>query len=407
MTVVPRPPASESPPQAAGEPESAGRAAAALLAGLPGMGPRRLTALLDAWPPAEAWARAVSGDAGRLVDQSGTSLVLDAKGAVDHVLVRAWEHAAWGSAPAAVLAAHRARAVQIVLRDDTAYPAALRADIEPPAVLFAQGDLRCLDGPRVAIIGTRRCTGAGAGVARELGRDLTAAGVAVVSGLALGIDGAAHRGALDTLAAPTGGAAPVGAAPVGVVGSGLDIVYPARHRDLWQAVAGRGLLLGEAPLGVRPAAWRFPARNRIIAALADVVVVVESHIAGGSLHTVAEAMRRDIPVMAVPGSVRSPAAAGANQLLADGCHPVRDAADVLVALGLTPGIRRRRTDRRPVPDPAGLAVLEAFAWEPATLEHLAVRTGLGLAPLAVTVHGLVAAGWIRPEGGWFERVPAP
>jgi DNA processing protein len=306
-----------------------------------------------------------------------------------------------------VSAAHRALGVQILLRDDTAYPAPLHADIEPPAVLFAQGDLGCLDGPRVAIIGTRRCTGAGAGVARELGRDLTAAGVAVVSGLALGIDGAAHRGALATLAATADGAAPAGAAPVGVVGSGLDTVYPARHRDLWEAVAGCGLLLGEAPLGVRPAAWRFPARNRIIAALADVVVVVESHAAGGSLHTVAEAIRRDIPVMAVPGSVRSPAAAGANQLLAEGCHPVRDATDVLVAVGLTPGARRRRADRRPGPDAAGLAVLEAFAWEPATLEHLAVRTGLGLAQLAVTIEALVTTGWIRSEGGWYERLAAP
>jgi DNA processing protein len=371
------------------------------------MGPRRLTALLDEWAPAEAWARATSGDAARLVGAHGTSLVLDANGAIEHALVRAWERASWGTTPAQAIAAHRAQGVQVLLRDDTTYPAALLADIEPPAVLFTQGDLGCLDSPRVAIIGTRRCTGTGAGIARELGRELTAAGVAVVSGLALGIDGAAHRGALDVLTAAEDGAAPAAGAPVGVVGSGLDTVYPARHRDLWDAVAARGVLLAEAPLGVRPAAWRFPARNRIIAALADVVVVVESHAAGGSLHTVAEAIRRDIPVMAVPGSVRSPAAAGANQLLADGCHPVRDATDVLVALGLTPAVRRRRTDHRPGPDAVGLAVLEAFAWEPATLEHLAVRTGLDLGQLAVTVEGLVTTGWIRSEGGWYERLVAP
>lgn len=408
MTMVPHPhPTAGTPPPAVAEPDGAALAAAALLAGLPGMGPRRLAALLDEWAPVEAWARATSGDAGRLVAADGTSLVLDAKGAAGHALVRAWQHASWGSAPGEVVAAHRALGVQILLRADAAYPAPLRADIEPPAVLFAQGDLRCLDGPRVAIIGTRRCTGAGAGIARELGRELTAAGVAIVSGLALGIDGAAHRGALDALAAAGDDPRSAAAAPVGVVGSGLDVVYPARHRDLWEAIAGRGVLLGEAPLGVRPAAWRFPARNRIIAALADVVVVVESHHAGGSLHTVAEALRRDLPVMAVPGSVRSPAAAGTNQLLADGCHPVRDATDVLVALGLTPGARRRRADHRPAPGAAGLAVLEAFAWEPATLEHLAVRTGLGLAELAVTVEGLVTTGWIRSEGGWYERVVAP
>jgi len=115
-----------------------------------------------------------------------------------------------------------------------------RDDPDPPAVLFALGDLAALDATRVAIVGTRRCTGTGAGFARELGRELSEAGVAVVSGLALGIDGASHRGVLDA-----------GGRPVGVVGSGLDVVYPSRHRDLWTRVSGEGVLLSEAPLGAR------------------------------------------------------------------------------------------------------------------------------------------------------------
>jgi DNA processing protein len=235
-------------------------------------------------------------------------------------------------------------------------------------------------------------------MARELGRDLAAAGVVVVSGLALGIDGAAHRGALD--AARVGSAVP----PVGVIGCGHDEPYPSRHRELWQQVADAGVLLGEAPLGTRPAPWRFPARNRIIAALADVVVVVESHAAGGSLLTVREAMDRDVEVMAVPGSVRSPAAAGTNQLLADGCHPVRDVDDVLVALGLVPGGRRTAVDRRPAPDASGRALLEAFDWEPTTLEQLALRTGRPLPELALSLLRLEADGWVAGSGAWYERV---
>ena len=333
---------------------------AILLAGHPGVGPRRLAELL-AGPGAEQGWRDVGGDP--LVD------------------------------PERVLGAHREAGVEVLLLDDPAYPERLRSDPEPPAVLFVRGDLQAIDSTSVAIVGTRRCTGSGAGVARELGRDLTEAGVAIVSGLALGIDGAAHRGVLDA-----------GGAPVGVVGSGLDVVYPSRHRDLWDKVTSDGVLLGEAALGVRPAAWRFPARNRIIAALAEVVVVVESHATGGSMHTVHEAIERDRLVMAVPGSVRSPSAAGTNQLIAEGCPPVRDATDVLVALGLSAATRAAAPDPRARPDATGRAVLAGFDWEPATLEHLAVRTGLPLPDLALALETLLAAGWVDRSGGWYERV---
>jgi DNA processing protein len=339
---------------------------AALLAGLPGVGPRRLAELLERSGPVAAWARASTE---RPADPPADPLVVARR--------------------------HRDAGVAILLRGDPCYPEALEADLDPPPVLFARGDLRALEGPRVAIVGTRRCTGAGAGIARALGRDLAAAGVAIVSGLALGIDGAAHRGVLDE---------PGSAPPIGVVGCGHDIPYPSRHRDLWAAVAERGLLLGEAPLGVRPAPWRFPARNRIIAALADIVVVVESHVAGGSLLTVGEAIDRGTEVMAVPGSVRSPAAAGTNQLLADGCHPVRDADDVLIALGMVPGGRRGPAERRPAPDTLGRALLEAFDWEPATLEHLTLRTGRPVPELALALHRLEADGWVAAAGAWYERI---
>jgi DNA processing protein len=171
---------------------------------------------------------------------------------------------------------------------------------------------------------------------------------------------------------------------------------------------GRGLLVGECPLGTAPAAWRFPARNRVIAALADLVVVVESHHAGGSLLTVQEAIDRGVQVMAVPGSVRSPAAEGTNQLLADGCHPVRDAEDVLVALGLGAGARRgRAVDHRPAPGPVGRDVLRALGWEPASLEQLVVRTGRSVPELSLALHGLELDGWLVQDGPWYEQVGRP
>jgi DNA processing protein len=233
--------------------------------------------------------------------------------------------------------------------------------------------------------------------------------VAVVSGLALGIDGAAHAGALAADAAP----------PVAVVATGLDVVYPRRHASLWRRVAAQGAILSEYPLGTRAQAWRFPARNRIVAALADVVVVVESHVRGGSLYTVDEAERRDRPVLAVPGPIRSAASRGTNDLLADGRPPVRDVADVLLELGaVLPEVADDSTTSTSSSAAADAgagaalstigdderAVLDALGWEPATLEQVAVRTGLGLGTLSTSLHRLRDLGRLVEQGGWYERV---
>ena len=277
---------------------------------------------------------------------------------------------------------------------DEAWPPSLLDDPKPPAQLYVDGDASVLDAPRVAIIGTRRCSASGREVARELGRALADAGVCVVSGLAYGIDGAAHGGALQGTAAP-----------VAVVGTGLDVIYPPQHRDLWRAVAAKGAVVSEYAPGTPPERWRFPARNRIIAALADVVVVVESHAGGGSLHTVEAALERGRTVMAVPGSVRSPASAGTNALLAAGSPPARDAEDVLVALGLEPAVWARSTAKSALP-PAGDvgAVLDAVGWEPSTLEQIADRLAAPLGPVAVHLLTLVGDGWIKQHAGWYERI---
>ncbi len=360
----------------------------AALASLPAMGPARLRALLTTWPPAAAWDAVCRGRV------AGHPSVAPTLGRDPATLAGMWRRAASAIDVAEMWDDYVRARVGVATAGGMAFPAALATDVEPPAVLFSRGDPDVLAGPRVAIVGTRRCSRYGVDIAHELGHDLATAGVAVVSGLAAGIDGAAHAGALSTPAAP----------PIAVVGSGLDVVYPARNAGLWRRVEDAGVVLSEAPLGARPEAWRFPARNRIIAALADVVVVVESHEHGGSMHTVAEALRRDRPVLAVPGPVRSPSSAGTNRLLSEGMGPARDATDVLLALGLSPAVRRNASEQRATPSGDDATVLDAVGWQPASLEQLAGRTGLPLPALALATARLEGAGWVARRGPWYERI---
>jgi DNA processing protein len=359
---------------------------------LPGMGPARLSAILRTESAARAWRRIRGGMVWHNAD------VAAALGSRPDALMARWRHTAAEIDPAVVWQAIIEQGIGVAVVGSAGYPPVLAADIEPPGVVFHRGSPDVVAGPRVAVVGTRQCSPTGAAIASELGRDLASAGVAVVSGLASGIDAAGHRGSLS--AARDGDGAP----PIGVVGSGLDVVYPRGQAELWRAVARHGVLLSEAPLGARPERWRFPARNRIIAALADLVVVVESHRRGGSMHTVDEADRRGIDVMAVPGSVRAPASAGTNGLLAEGRAPVCSADDVLVALGLGPAGRRPREDARPPPDQADATVLDAVGWQPATLDQIGARTGHGLAVLAPALDRLCEAGWVARRGGWYERI---
>jgi DNA processing protein len=317
-------------------------------------------------------------------------------------------------------------------------------------VLFASGDLGLLEGrPCVALIGTRRCTPEGREVAYGLGYDLCAAGAVVVSGLALGIDGAAHAGAL--VAARDAGPVEVpGAAgsTVGVAASGVDVVFPPQHAALWGEVARLGALVSETPPGSPAQAWRFPSRNRVIAGLAQMVVVVECHASGGSWHTVEAAVRRGIEVGAVPGSVQSPASVGTNTLLHEGATPVRGAQDVLDALGIFDqlghphrragtgtgsGAATGRTGRPPMASnggptrsagpairgnpegggkpeggagPAGpleSKILAAVTSRPLCLEEIVERSGLPVTAVVVALERLEEQGALRGEAGWWAR----
>ena len=356
------------------------------MASLPEAGPARRLALWRAGAPEEVWDAIRLGRAHRL-DGLAAPMAPDPA----RLAVR-WGQSASQCSPDDLLRAHLSRGRGITVLGSPSYPEVLAADREPPTVLCFEGDLDVLSGPRVAIVGTRRCTRYGRDLAVELGGELASAGVAVVSGLAAGIDAAAHRGALEVS----------GAAPVAVVGTGLDRCYPVSHTELAATVAERGVVLSEQLLGTPPRAWHFPSRNRIIAALADVVVVVESALTGGSMYTAREADDRGRQVLAVPGSVRSPASAGTNELLR-ACGVATGAADVLVALNLSPGGTRRAREARPEPSPTAARILDALGWQPAVLDQLVVRTALTVAEVAAGLEELEMHGWVSAAGPTWER----
>jgi len=295
------------------------------------------------------------------------------------------------------------------------YPACLLDDLDPPVLLFHRGDLDALAHPRVAVIGTRRATGYGRRVAHELGLDLASAGVCVVSGLALGIDAAAHNGAVAASDRALGStvethvdpsvSGPTQAGPVAVVGGGVDAPGPSTNAALARRVVDVGAVLSEAPPGTRPAPWRFPVRNRILAALAPVVVVVESAERGGSMLTVEQAQLRDRTVLAVPGPVDSPASAGTNALISDGALVCRGADDVVSALGLSlEGVANSPVDNRPEPDGDAASVLAVLGFTPVSIESLSRDLDLDLGRLSVALGRLEALGWAERRGPFVERV---
>ena len=243
--------------------------------------------------------------------------------------------------------AYRARlaaaGLRFVARSDPGFPPLLRAIHDPPPGLFLRGEagVELLSGRAVAIVGARACSAYGAEVARMLGRELAAAGLTVVSGLARGVDGAAHRGALEA-----------GGITVAVLGCGVDRDYPAAHAGLAREIGRHGLVVSEYAPGVEPAPWRFPARNRIIAGLARATVVVEARERSGALITADLALEEGREVLACPGEITSALSAGTNALLRLGATPLTRMEDVLEAYGLEPAAAsasaaRRARARRP------------------------------------------------------------
>lgn len=383
------------------------------IASLENVGPATFRWLLSHGSPKRVWQRLGSA---RLAPGPGARIT--------SAQIERWQTQSRELDPAALWARCISLGIGVVSLGAAGYPARLADDPDPPVILFQRGDPGRVASRRVAIVGTRRATAYGREVAYELARGLTAAGVSVVSGLALGVDGAAHAGALaavqDTVCQATG---PRG--PLAVVGASLDSPCPRANLALADRVARDGVVYSEVPPGTPSAPWRYPVRNRILAALCDVLVVVESDANGGSMHTVREALDRDRVIMAVPGPITARSARGTNQLLRDGAAPCLGIDDVLLELGIAAdqsGCVAPQTDPR-VGTEAGLVagpdrfasavgfrpsevqqrVLEQLGWRPVTVERLGESCGLSPRELAVVTAELESAGVIRRTGSWVER----
>jgi len=275
-------------------------------------------------------------------------------------------------------------------RTDPGFPPRLAAIHDPPPGLFLRGEAspELLSKPSVAVVGARSCSDYGAHVARALGRRLAAAGIVVVSGLARGIDGWAHRGALDA-----------GGPTVAVLGCGIDRDYPRAHAALARQVAEGGLVVSEYPPGTPPAPWRFPARNRLVAGLACATVVVEARDRSGALITADLALEEGREVLAVPGEITSALAAGTNGLIRLGAVPVTAVDDVLAAIGIV------EVDTTPTAAPEGAAASALVALDngAATADEVAHAAGLNAATAAAALTELELAGLVENRAGVYRR----
>lgn len=275
--------------------------------------------------------------------------------------------------------------------DDPCYPPALASLTDAPLWLYWRGNPVVLQQPLVAMVGSRNPTPYARDWARQCAADLARAGVCVVSGLALGIDGAAHQGALEGAGST-----------IAVLGCGADVVYPKRHRPLYEQIYQRGLILSELPEGTQPQASFFPGRNRIVSGLCGAVIVVEAATKSGSLITARLAAQQGRDVMALPGAVTNPLAAGCHQLIRDGALLVRDAADVLQELDmlcLTP----------PASEPALQPSVPPLVTEldfasTTSLDVLAIRTGESVSTLMASLLELELEGWLTQEPGGYRRL---
>jgi DNA processing protein len=286
-------------------------------------------------------------------------------------------------------AAVEGSAVRSLRRNDL--PELLRQIHDPPRTLFLRGSgsADVLEQAAVAIVGARACSPYGSQVARMLGRELAAAGLVVVSGMARGVDGEAHRGALEA-----------GGITVAVLGCGIDRDYPAAHAELARRICERGLVVSEYEPGVEPAPWRFPARNRIIAGLAAATVIVEARERSGALITADFALEDGREVFAVPGEITSTLATGTNRLLGQGATPLTSADDVLELFGLA-------ASQRPATPAIGAnatSVIERLTEGAASADELARATGLEPGPLAAALAELELAGLATEADGRYRGV---
>ena len=281
---------------------------------------------------------------------------------------------------------------RLITYADSAYPLALLQIPDPPPVLYAKGRVELLNGWALAIVGSRNATGQGVEHAESFARVLSDAGLTIVSGLAQGIDTAAHRGGLQGKGSS-----------IAVVGTGLDTVYPARNRDLAHELAARGCLISEFPLGTPPVATNFPRRNRLISGLARGCLVVEAALLSGSLITARLANEQGKDVFAIPGSIHSALSKGCHALIKQGAKLVETAHDVLDELGMGTSAPKPRNEPRVELDADPL--LEALGFDPCDIDTLSARSGVAAQDVAAKLTRWEIDGVIEAlPGGRYQRI---
>jgi len=297
------------------------------------------------------------------------------------------------------LALLRQLSARVIPISDPLYPALLKEISGPPLVLFVRGDAGCLASRQLAIVGSRQASPAGKETARELAFSASKAGLVITSGLARGIDGAAHRGALDA-----------NGKTIAVMASGPERIYPAVHRQLAEHIIENGALVSEFPPGVAPRRAHFPSRNRIISGLSAGTLVVEAAVRSGSLITARLAGEQGREVMAVPGSIHSPTARGCHRLIRDGARLVESISDVLEELGflVRNGPAAATTPAHNCFDGLGAeekTLLDFMGFDPASPDQLITRSGLTADAVCSILFSLELQGIIEPvSGGTFVRV---
>lgn len=286
---------------------------------------------------------------------------------------------------------------RLLLLDDPAYPSLLAAIPDPPPLLYVEGCLAALETPQIAIVGSRRATLSAREFAAEIAGQLVQAGFAVTSGLALGIDGAAHAGALAA-----------GGTTLAVFGCGIDRLYPRQHAALAEAIRARGAMISEFPLGIGPRPGHFPRRNRIISGLALGVLVVEAAVSSGSLVTARHALDQGREVFAVPGAVRNPLSRGCHALIRDGATLVETVADILDAVPGCNGRLHARSctgmadtsaDALDALPTAARRVYSACDFEPRGIDRIVEACGLTAPEVSSILTALEMEGVVRAVGG--------
>lgn len=268
------------------------------------------------------------------------------------------------------------------------YPEQLSALPDAPLFLYYHGNTDCLSKPMVAIVGSRNATPYALEWAEQAASDLAAAGLVVVSGLALGADGAAHQGAVKT------------GSTIAVLGSGPDVIYPQRHLGLAQMIMNKGLLLSEFLPGTPPKSEHFPSRNRVVSGLALGVIVVEAAVKSGSLITARLAAEQGRDVFALPGAITNPLSHGCHQLIRDGAVLVQSAADVLSELGLEQGAQADLLASAQADVPELLRVID---YTTTSTDIIAIRSGLGISQLLPQLLDLELQGWLKQVPGGYVR----